>query len=337
MSEKSKTALKGAERAAIFLMSLGEDQAAKIMQHLGPREVQQLGVAMSTLQNVTREQAVGVLGEFVTTVEEQTALGIGNTDYIRTVLVKALGEDKASGIIDRVLMGGNARGLEQLKWLDSKTVAEMIRLEHPQIIAIVLSYLDPDHAGQVLQGLPERMRHDIVMRVATLEGIQPAAIKELDEIMERQFSGKERINSSTIGGAQAAANILNQLDSTSETAIIEEIQGIDADLSESIQERMLVFADLAEIDNRGAQMLLREIDNQTLVLALKGADQRVKDKVLNNMSKRAAELLRDDLDVKGAVRLSDVEAAQKVILTTAKRLADAGQISLGAAGEAFIS
>lgn len=337
MSEKPNTPMNGAERAAIFLMSLGEDEAAKIMQHLGPREVQQLGVAMSALQNVTREQVMGVLGDFVTTVEAQTSLGIGNTDYIRTVMVKALGEDKAGGIIDRILMGGNNRGLEQLKWLDPKTVAEMIRLEHPQIIAIVLAYLDPDHAAQVLQGLPERMRHDLVMRVATLEGIQPAALKELDEVMERQFSGKERINSSIIGGAQAAANILNQLDSTNEVAIMEQIQEIDSDLGESIQEKMLVFADLADIDNRGGQLLLREIRTETLVLALKGADERVKDKFFRNMSKRASELLRDDLEAKGAVRLSEVEAAQKEILAIAKRLTDEGQLSLGATGEAYIS
>lgn len=337
MSEKPNTPMNGAARAAIFLMSLGEDEAAKIMQHLGPREVQQLGVAMSALQNVTREQVMGVLGDFVTTVEEQTSLGIGNTDYIRTVMVKALGEDKAGGIIDRILMGGNNRGLEQLKWLDPKTVAEMIRLEHPQIIAIVLAYLDPDHAAQVLQGLPERMRHDLVMRVATLEGIQPAALKELDEVMERQFSGKERINASIIGGAQAAANILNQLDSTNEVAIMEQIQEIDSDLGESIQEKMLVFADLADIDNRGGQLLLREIRTETLVLALKGADERVKDKFFRNMSKRAAELLRDDLEAKGAVRLSEVEAAQKEILAIAKRLTDEGQLSLGATGEAYIS
>ena len=327
----------GAERAAIFLMSLGEEEAAKIMQHLGPREVQQLGVAMSALQNVTREQASRVLAEFTSTVEEETALGIGNSDYIRSVMVKALGEEKAGGVIDRIFMGGNTRGLEQLKWLDAKTVAEMIRLEHPQIIAIVLAYLDADQAGQVLRVLPERTRHDVVMRVASLEGIQPAALKELDEIMERQFSGKERINSSTIGGAQAAANILNQLDSANESAIMEQIKEIDADLSEAIQEMMLVFADLAEVDNRGVQLLLREINTETLVLALKGADDRIKDKFFRNMSARAAELLRDDLEAKGAVRLSEVETAQKEILAIAKRLADEGQLSLGSGGEAFIS
>lgn len=337
MSEKRKNPISGAERAAIFLMSLGEEEAAKVMQHLGPREVQQLGVAMSALQNVTREQVNGVLNDFVATVEEQTSLGIGNTDYIRSVMIKALGEDKAGGIIDRILMGGNSRGLEQLKWLDAKTVAEMIRLEHPQIIAIVLAYLDSDHAAQVLRGLPERLRHDVIMRVATLEGIQPAALKELDEIMERQFSGKQRIKSSTIGGAQAAANILNHLDSNSETSIMEQIQEMDPDLSESIQEMMLVFADLADIDDRGAQMLLREINTDTLVLALKGSDDRVKSKIFRNMSKRAAELLRDDLEAKGAVRLSEVEAAQKEILAIAKRLGDEGQLSLGNAGEAYVS
>lgn len=335
MSERRKTALSGAERAAVFLMSLGENEAAEVMKHLGPREVQQLGVAMSGLRNVNRNEVNAVLNDFVQTVEQQTSLGIGNTDYVRTVLVKALGEDKAGGIIDRILMGGNSRGLEQLKWLDPKTIAEMIRLEHPQIVAIVMAYLDPDQAAQVLGELPERLRHDILLRIATLEGIQPAALQELDEIMERQFSGKQRIKSSSIGGPQAAANILNFMESASEAALLEQIQEVDNALGERIQELMFVFDDLADVADRGIQVLLREITTATLVLALKGADQRVKDKFFGNMSKRAGEMLADDLESKGPVRLSEVEAAQKEILTVARRLADAGQITLSG-GEEFV-
>ncbi len=325
----------GAERAAIFLMTLGEDEAAAIMQHLGPREVQQLGVAMSNLNKVSKEQVNSVLDGFVATVEEQTALGIGNTDYIRSVMVKALGEDKAGGIIDRILMGGNTRGLEQLKWLDPKTIAEMIRLEHPQIMAIVLAYLDSDQAAQVLAELPDRIRHDIVMRVATLESIQPAALQELDEIMERQFSGKQRIKSSSIGGAQSAANIMNYLESTAESSIMEQIQESDSDLGDRIQDLMFVFDDLGDVDDRGIQLLLREINTDTLVLALKGADDRVKDKILRNLSRRASEMLKDDLDAKGPVRVSEVEGAQKEILAVARRMADDGQIMLGG-GESLV-
>lgn len=328
--------LSGAERAAIFLMSLGENEAAEVMKHLGPREVQQLGVAMSAMENVSRDKVNGVIGEFVQTVEEQTALGIGNTDYVRSVLVKALGEDRAGGIIDRILMGGNTRGLEQLKWLDPKTIAEMVRLEHPQIIAIVLAYLDADQAAQVLNHLPERSRHDIVMRVATLEGIQPAALKELDEIMERQFSGKQRIKSSSIGGAQAAANMLNFLESSAESQIMEQISDIDSDLGDQIQDLMFVFEDLADVDDRSVQMLLREIGTDVLVMALKGADESVKEKFFRNVSKRAGEMLRDDLEAKGPVRVSEVETAQKEILAVARRMADEGQIALGGGGEDYV-
>ncbi len=332
----SKSKLSGTERAAVFLMSLGENEAAQILKHLGPREVQLLGVAMSNLHNVSREQANQVLEDFVTQVAEHTSLGVGNTDYIRTVLVKALGEDKADGIVDRILMGGDNRGLEQLKWLDPRTIAEMIRLEHPQIIAIVMAYLDADQAAQVLAELPERLRYDVVMRIATVEGIQPAALQELDEIMERQFSGKQRIKSSTIGGPQAAANILNVLDSSVENPIMEQIQEADADLGERIQDLMFVFDDLAEADDRGMQMLLREVSSDLLVMALKGADEKVKDKILKNMSKRAAEMLVDDLEAKGPVRLSEVEIAQKEILVIAKRLSDEGSMALGGGGEAYV-
>ena len=333
---RTRARLSGTERAAILLMSLGEDEAAQVLRHLGPREVQLLGVAMTNLNNVSRDQANQVLEEFVAQVAEHTSLGVGNTDYIRKMLVKALGEEKADGIIDRITMGGDNRGLEQLKWLDPRTIAEMIRLEHPQIIAIVLAYLDSDQAALVLGELPERVRRDVVMRIATLEGIQPAALQELDQIMERQFSGKQRIKSSTIGGPQAAANILNLLDSSVENPIVEQIEAVDADLGERIQDLMFVFDDLADADDRGMQMLLREVTSDVLVLALKGADEKVKDKVLKNMSKRAAEMLADDMEAKGPVRLSEVEAAQKEILSIAKRLSDEGTMALGGGGEAYV-
>src|SRR5690554_5694585 len=336
MSDKSTSKLSGADRAAIFLMSLGEDEAANVLKHLSPKEVQKLGTAMTSMKNVSRDQVQQVMADFLETVTEQTSLGIGNTDYIRKVLVKALGEDKAGSIIDRILMGGSTRGLEQLKWLDSKTIAEMVRLEHPQIIAIVLSYLDADQAAQVLQELPERIRADVIMRIATLEGVQPAALQELDEIMERQFSGKQRLKSSSLGGPQSAASILNFLESSAEQHIMEQIQDVDDDLGQRIQDLMFVFDDLKDIDDRGMQLLLREISADLLVTALKGADEAVRDKIVKNMSKRAAEMLLDDLEAKGPVRLSDVEVAQKEILTIARRLADDGQISLGGAGEEFV-
>lgn len=338
MSEKNqaKESLSGADRAAIFLMSLGEDEAAEILKHLGPREVQKLGTAMTTLQNVSRDQVSEVLNEFVATVSEQTGFGVGNTDYIRKVLIKALGEDRASSIIDRILMGGSTRGLEQLKWLDGKTIAEMIRLEHPQIIAIVLSYLDADQAAQVLEELPERIRYDIIVRIATMEGVQPAALQELDEIMERQFAGKQRLKSSSLGGAHAAASILNHLDSSAESAIMDQISEMDGELSQRIQDLMFVFDDLREVDDRGIQLLLREITTDTLVVALKGADSTLRDKIIKNLSRRAGEMLLDDLETRGPVRISEVEVAQKEILAVAKRLADDGQLALGGSGEEYL-
>lgn len=322
----------GAERAAILLMSLGEADAAAVLKLMGPKEVQKIGTVMATLKNVSKQQVGEVLDDFVTTVEEQTALGIGNEEYIRKVLVSALGEDKAGGLIDRILMGHSSKGLEALKWMDPRAVAEIIRLEHPQIIAIVLAYLDPDHAAEVLQFLPERVRPDILMRIASLDGIQPQALQELDEIMERQFQGNTNVKSSSVGGLKSAAEILNYMESSMESSLMESIKETDAQLGDKIQDLMFVFDNLADVDDRGIQSLLREISSDTLITALKGADEAVKEKIFANMSKRASEMLRDDLEAKGPVRLSEVEAAQKEILAVARRMADAGEIVLGGKG-----
>jgi len=334
--KKQQQPLSGAQKAAVFLMSMGEDAAADIMRHLGPKEVQLVGQAMSTLNNINRDQVNSVMDDFITAIGQQTALGIGNTDYIRAVLVKALGDDKAGNIIDRIMMGGNSRGLEQLKWLDAKSVAEILRQEHPQIIAITLAYLDADLAAEVVTELPERIRHDIVMRIATLEGIQPAALQQLDEVMERQFSGNQRIKSASIGGVHAAASILNLLEASTENPLMAQISDMDADLAQKIQDLMFTFNDLVEVDDKGLQALLREVDSGTLVLALKGAEPVLKDKLFANLSRRAAEMLQEDLDNRGPVRVSDVEAAQKEVLTVAKRMADDGQIVLGGGGDDLI-
>jgi flagellar motor switch protein FliG len=322
----------GAERAAILLMSLGEQEAAEVLKLMGPKEVQRIGQVMSTLQNVSKQQVGDVLDEFMTIVEEQTALGIGSEEYIKNMLIQALGEDKASGMIDRVLMGQSSKGLEALKWMDPRAVAEIIRLEHPQIIAIVLAYLDSDQASEILNVLPEKTQPDILMRIAQLDGIQPQALRELDEIMERQFSGNANLKSSSVGGIKSAANILNFMDSSTESVIMENIRETDGDLGDQIQDLMFVFENLADVDNSGIQALLREVSTESLVFALKGADEGVKEKIFSNMSKRAAEMLRDDLESRGPVKLSEVEGAQKEILTVARRLADSGEIVLGGKG-----
>lgn len=326
----------GPERAAILLMSLGEADAAQVLKHLGAKDVQKVGQAMAALTSVSRERAALVVERFVDELENQTSLGVGADDYVRRVLIGALGEDKANGLIDRILLGRNSKGLEALKWMETRAVADLVRNEHPQIVAIVLAYLDPDQAADVLTQLPERMRSDVLMRIARLDGIQPAALRELDEIMEKQFTGGNNLKSSSVGGVKVAASILNLMDSSVEGAIIGAISETDADLGGKIQELMFVFDDLADVDDRGLQALLREANNDMLCLALKGADPRVRDKFTKNMSKRAAEMLLEDMEAKGPVRLSDVEAAQKDILSTARRLADAGEIVLRGKGEEFV-
>jgi len=332
----ANTGNSGAERAAILLMSLGENEAAEVLKHMGAKDVQKVGQAMAALTNVSREHALEVMDRFVAELDNQTALGVGADDYVRRVLVGALGEDKASGLIDRILLGRNSKGLEALKWMETRAVADLVRNEHPQIVAIVLAYLDPDQAAEVLELLPERMRSDVLMRIARLDGIQPAALRELDEIMERQFSGGGNLKSSSVGGVKVAAGILNLMDSSMEQALVAKIGEVDADLSQRIQDLMFVFDDIGEVDDRGIQTLLRELSTETLGMALKGADARVKDKFVRNMSKRAGEMLLEDMEAKGPARVADVEAAQKEILAAARRLADAGTISLGGKGEEFV-
>jgi len=331
--ESKKGKLSGAERAAVLLMTLGEQDAAEVLKHMSPKEVQKIGEAMASMAHVPKDSVSNVLGDFCDAVDEQTELGIGNEDYLRSVLTSALGEDKARNVIDRILLGRHSKGLDALKWMDPRAVADLIRLEHPQIIAIVLSYLEQDQAADVLANLPENMRVDIVMRIASLDSIQPSAIHELDDMLERQFSGhSDNIKTSSVGGLKTAASIMNFLDSTLEAEIIEKVREIDDDMGTGIQDLMFVFENLIEVDDRGIQALLREISSETLIIALKGADDGIKEKVFKNMSRRAGEMLRDDLEARGPVKLSEVEGAQKEILTVARRMAETGEISLGGKG-----
>ncbi len=340
MSDKLKVVVKrnGSERAAILLMSLGEQEAASILKHMGAKEVQRVGGAMAQMQNVSKEEVEGVLQIFNESVEGQTSLGVGADEYIKKVLINALGEDKAAGIIDRILLGHSSKGLETLKWMDPRQICEMIRLEHPQIISIVLAYLDPDQSAEVLGLLPEWLRADVVMRIATLDGVQPNALNELDEIMERQLSGNQSSGkTSTMGGAKAAASILNFMESSKEAPLMEHIRKVDEQLGTKIQDLMFVFENLIDVDDRGMQELLRAVQSDQLLLAMKGADDALKEKIFKNMSQRAAEMLKDDLESRGPVKLSEVEAAQKEILSVARKLADAGTIALAAkGGEAYV-
>lgn len=336
MAETRSNTLQGPEKAAVLLLSLGEEAASEVLRHMGPKEVQKIGVAMAGLQNVPKDVVNHILDEFLNTVQNETAIGVGAEEYIRKVLVNALGEEKAGGMIDRILLGGNSKGLEALKWMDARSVAELIRLEHPQVIAIVLSYLDPDQAAEILNQFPEKNRSDILLRIATMDGVQPAAMQELNEMLERQLRGSNNVKSSAIGGVRTAANILNFIETSAEAKLLEQIRDVDAELGQAIQDLMFVFDNLLEVDNRSIQTLLREVSSESLVLALKGADDAVKEKFFSNMSQRAAEMLREDLEAKGPVRLSEVESAQKEILAIARRLADEGQIVLAGSGEEMV-
>jgi len=331
MAEEARK-LTGTERAAVFLRSLGEAEAAEILKHMNPKEVQKVGQTMATLSNVTREEVQGVLDTFVQTVEQETGLGIGSHDYVRKMLVGALGEDKAGNLLDRILSGGNTSGLEQLKWMDSRGIYEVIRLEHPQIIAIVCSFLEPDQSAAVLKLFPERDQANVLLRIATLDGVQPAALTELNEILEKQFSGNSGGQTMTVGGMKTAADILNFVEGSVEAAIMESIKETEPDLGQGIQDLMFVFDNLIDVDDRGMQAIMREIKTEDLTLALKGADEGLKEKFLSNMSQRAAEMVRDDLEAMPPVKVSDVETAQKIILTAARTLSDKGDIQLGGAG-----
>jgi flagellar motor switch protein FliG len=337
MAKQQEPKRNGTDRAAILLLSLGEQEAAEVMKHMGAKDVQRIGAAMTQLQNISRQDVSAILGEFTQTVENQTSLGVGVDDYLRKVLIGALGEDKASGVIDRILFGRSSKGLEALKWMDARAVSELIRQEHPQIISIVLAYLDADQSAEILSQFPEWLRADVVMRIATLDGIQPHALHELDEVIEKQFAGKTgALKTSVIGGLKTASNILNFMDASQENALIEHIKKVDDALGVKIQDLMFVFADVIEIDDRGMQELLRAVPGEKLLLAMKGADDGLKEKIFRNMSQRAAEMLKDDLESKGPVRLSEVEGAQKEILAIVRKMSEAGTIQLGGKGEEFV-
>jgi flagellar motor switch protein FliG len=324
------------EQAAILLMSMGEADAAEVLKHMGPKEVQRLGTAMSQLANVQQETVEAVLGGFLDEVRTLTGLGMGADSYIRNMLVTALGEDKANGLIDRILLGGNTTGLDTLKWMESRSVADIIRNEHPQIQAIVIAYLDADQSAEILTFFTEKVRLDIMMRVASLDTVQPGALQELNDILEKQFSGNSSAQTKAMGGYKVAAEIMNHLDRSIEADLLGSIKNMDEDMGNQIQDLMFVFDNLKDVDDRGIQALLREVATDVLIIALKGADDAMQDKIFNNMSRRAAELLRDDLDAKGPVRLSEVESAQKDILSIARRMADSGEIILGSGGEQMV-
>ncbi len=323
----------GIQKAAILMLALGEVEAAEVMRFLGPREVLKLGAAMATMKAVKHEDVVTVLDAFKAQTELNSTVGLDSDEYIRQVLTKALGDDKASVLLSRILGGKDASGIESLKWMDASSVSELIRNEHPQIIATILVHLERDQACEILGNFTDRLRNDVVLRIATLDGVQPAALRELNDVLTKLLSGNENIKKSSLGGVRAAAEILNFMSGEQEGSVMDNIKNYDNDMAQKIMDEMFVFDNIIDIDDRGIQLLLREVQSEMLIIALKGASQDLREKIFKNMSQRAGEMMREDLDSKGPVRLSEVEAQQKQILQIVRRLSDEGQIVLGGKGE----
>ncbi len=322
----------GLQDAAILLMSLGEIEASEVFKHLSPKEVQKLGEAIAKTKSISRERADGVVEKFTDIAASHSLLVADSGDYVRTVLKRALGDDKAAMLIDRILQGGDVSGIESLKWMDSISVAELLRSEHPQIVAAILVHLDFDQGAEILKLMTERQRNEVMLRIATMEGIQPSALKDLNEVLFQVLSGTDRVRKSSLGGVKTAAEMINLLGAKIEGTVVESIRSYDPDLAQRIMDKMFVFDDLVKLDNKAIQMVLKEIASDTLISALKGANPELTEKILSNMSSRAAETLREDLESRGPMRLSEVEAQQKEVLKTVRRLADEGQIVVGSGG-----
>ncbi|WP_094752429.1 flagellar motor switch protein FliG [Psychromonas sp. CD1] len=324
--------LTGVIKSALLMLSLTPEDAAQIFRNLEPKQVQKLGMEMAALDNSLQVRVASVHRAFIKDIQKHSNIGLDSEDFVRASLIAALGEDKAGNLVDQIILGSGSKGLDSLKWMDARQVASIIQNEHPQIQTIVLSYLDPDQSAKIIAQFPEKNRLDLMMRIADLEEVQPAALDELNEIMEKQFAGQAGAQSAKMGGMKAAADIMNYLDTAVEGPLMDLLRETNEDMSQQIQDLMFVFDNLVDLDDRGTQTLLREIPSDQLQMALKGADDQLKEKILKNMSKRAAEMLEDDLEAMGPVRISEVESAQKEILAIARRLSDAGEIMLGGSG-----
>lgn len=324
--------LSGVEKSAILMLSLTPTDAAQIFRNLEPKQVQKLGMKMASLEDSNQVKVSSVHRAFIQDIQKFSNIGLDSEDFVRNSLIEALGEDKAGNLVDQIILGSGSKGLDSLKWMDARQVASIIQNEHPQIQTIVLSYLDPEQSAEIITQFPEKVRLDLMMRIAGLEEVQPAALQELNEIMEKQFAGQAGAQAAKMGGTKAAADIMNYLETGIEGPLMDSLRETDEDMSQQIQDLMFVFDNLSEVDDRGIQTLLRDVPPDQLQLALKGAEEQLKEKILANMSKRAAEMLVDDLEAMGPIRISEVESAQKEILAIARRLSDSGEIMLGGGG-----
>jgi flagellar motor switch protein FliG len=333
MADKAE-ALDGIQRAAILLMSLGEQDAAALLKQLDAKDVQKLGTAMAALKDVSRDQMSTVLQTFIGIADAKSDTASASEDYVRRVLTQAVGKQKADLLLERVSTGQTGQGIEALKWMEAKAVARIISSEHPQIAAIVLSNLEPEQAASILPLLAEDMRTDVLLRIALLSEVPQSALTELDQLVEKQANEAPTAVLRKLGGARTVANILNAMDKVKSGEELGKIEKADGDLYQSIKDLLFIFDNLLDVDDRGIQALLREVGSDTLAVALRGAEPEVSEKILKNMSKRAAEILKDDMEARGPVKLADVEAAQKEIVVIAQRLAEEGTINLGGKGAA---
>ena len=323
----------GVEDAAILLMAIGEECAAEVFKHLLPREVQKLGETIARLSAVPRERYENALDRLNQMADESGILLPDSDAYVRAVLKRALGEEKANLLIDRILQGNDVTGIESLKWMDPQSVAELLRNEHPQIVSAILVHLETAQSSEILRHFSDRQRNEVMIRIATLDSIQPTALKDLNEVLSKMLSGGDRARKNRYGGVKAAAEVLNQLGTSIETNVLDYVRDNDADLAQKIMDNMFSFDDIVKLDDRSIQALLREVQMDSLVVALKGATPELRSSIFKNMSTRAATTLQEDLEARGPIRVSEVETEQKEMLKTVRRLVDEGQIQLPGGGD----
>lgn len=323
--------------AAVLMLMLGEKVAADVMRHLTPMEVQHLGAAMYAVEHVTEEEVDRILEDFLGRLAGETGIGFGTSAYVRAVMNEALGPDRAQSVITRISPQNNERPIELLDWMDARSISELIADEHPQTMALVLSCLDYAQAAEVLTTLPESLQSDVMRRVAQLVSVTPEALRDLEQVLQKKFKASTSSSASQIGGVRAAARIMNFTRSGAEARILRDIRKDDRDLMTAIQDNMFVFDNLGKSDDRSLQTLLRAVEAERLVMALKGADEVLRDRLLSCMSTRAAAGIRDEMEAMGPVRLTDVQEAQKQIVAVARQMADAGTIVLaGRGGEEMV-
>ena len=323
----------GVMKSAILMLALGQEEAAEVMKFLSPKEVQKLGAAMTTLKSVGREQVDAVVDDFLTAADLTADIGMDSDEYIRSVLQKALGDDEASNVLHQILESRDATGIISLRLMDAATVAEFIQNEHPQIIATILVHLEPDHASKIIGYFPNSLRQDVMLRIATLDGVKPVALRELNDVMNKLLTGNDSLKKKSMGGIKVAADIINFMSGDNETVVMEGLKSYDDEMAQKIMDEMFVFDDIIDIEDKAIQMILKEVQSDMLIIALKGTTEQMREKIFNNMSSRAAEMMKEDLEAKGPVKLSEVEAQQRKILQIVRRLADEGEIQLSGRGD----